>query len=244
MQDVRTREVRERVHSDAQVGAAVNGYRHPQALGFRVDRPVALVAQMERQSRGRKHPADEAQLVHRPPELLHGLRHVLHGQERHRPQPVAHLGELLVDVVVVGLADLDRIPRYLDEAYRKPFGGEQDGLVDAGLLEKGDPVLAAARHILAGGDPLAAYGPRPQGEMHSVNGRENALTISGRIEGLALDAVTHELGHVGDPLHDMAVTIHYGVIVIRHGILPNCSRNPHPALLLRHPDHTIAGLTA
>ncbi len=210
----------------------MNGYRHAQALGFRVDRPVALVAQVERQSRGRQHAADKAELFHRAPELLHGLRNVLHGQERHRPQPVAHLGESLVDVVVVGLADLNRIPGYLDEAHGESFGAEQDGLVDAGLLEKSDPVLAAARHILAGGDPFAVHGSRPQGEMHSVNGRENPLSVPGRIEGLALDAVAHVLGHVGDPFHDMAVTIDYGIVVIRHGILPNRLRDPRPKLLL------------
>jgi len=70
-----------------------------------------------------------------------------------------------------------------------------------------------------------------EGEVHPVDGREHPLAVPGRVRGLALDAVAHEVGHIGDPFHHMAVTIHYGIIVIRHGCLPNRLRNPNAALL-------------
>src|SRR5262245_60982350 len=71
-------------------------------------------------------------------------------------QALAHSTIALGHVVVVRAAKLDRIPRELDEADRQPLGGEHHRLLDAGLVQEGQPVLPRTAPVVARRDAPAS----------------------------------------------------------------------------------------
>ena len=90
---------------------------------------------------------------------------ILHGDQRHRPQPVAHPYVHVVDIVVIGTADGGGVARVLDVADRQPLGGEQHRSVELRLVEKRKPVggrsrPAAARRTQATARGLVGRTPR------------------------------------------------------------------------------------
>ena len=149
VQDMGRGEVGKRFEPDAAVGAAMDGQcaAEPGRLG--VNRPVILVPEMERQSGRRDHGARQAEVADCALELGGGRLGILHGDQRHRPQPVAHPCVHVVDIVVIGTADGGGVARVLDVADRQPLGGEQHRSVELRLVEKRKPVGGRSRPVVA-----------------------------------------------------------------------------------------------
>ena len=87
-------------NAEVEVGAAVEREHAAEPLRLLVDGPVHLVAEVHGEPARGEHRTRQAEVLDGAAELLHGLRHVLHGDEPHRVQAVADLAVAGVDVVV------------------------------------------------------------------------------------------------------------------------------------------------
>ena len=225
VEDVGRAVVDESLHAQVEVGAAVEREHAPEPLRLLVDGPVHLVAEVHGEPARGEHRARQAEVLDGAAQLLHGLRHVLHGDEPHRVQAVAHLAVAGVDVVVEAPADGDGVVRVLDDADGEPLGGEHDRLVDLGALEEGDPVLAGAHAVLAGVDAFASCCTRRSRlrHVHAVQAGEEPADVPSAAND-RLERLRHEVEHLRTGLDDVPVAVDDGESALRHCLPSSTSR--------------------
>ena len=216
VQDMGRGEVGKRFEPDAAVGAAMDGQRAAEPGRLGVNRPVILVPEMERQSGRRDHGARQAEVADCALELGGGRLGILHGDQRHRPQPVAHPCVHVVDIVVIGTADGGGVARVLDVADRQPLGGEQHRSVELRLVEKRKPVGGRFRPVVAGRHTLAHRRTGMQGEVKAVERWKHAFPVARWLERVLSSRRVHEFGELVNRLDDMAVAVDDVVLIIRH----------------------------
>ena len=157
------------VQPDAAVRAAVNGDGAAEAVSLLVDGPVDLRAEVVGQAERGEHRADEAEVLDAAPELLDGLRGLLHGDEADAVEAAVALDVGVVEPVVVGLCRGDGPVAADDLAIGERGGGVEDGGVDADVGEEDLPAVRADECALA----VAASG----------GSRRSALRAGGRGAG-------------------------------------------------------------
>ena len=110
------------------------------------------MGQVHRHAGGGQHGANEAKLPYCPSQLLDGGGHVLHGNEGHGMDTRADAGKTVGHVIVVAAADPDGVFRQANVPHRKALAGEDNGVLDVALFQKGQDVLAGAGTVVAGSD--------------------------------------------------------------------------------------------
>ena len=131
------------VEAQILVGAAVDADGAAEAVGFFVDRPVALVAQVGLNAGRRQHGAAHAELFDDSAQFFdRGLR-LLQRNQAHALKARAALHVGVIEPVVVGARDVDGPIAADDLAESETEGGVKHGGFDADVFQKIDPAVGA-----------------------------------------------------------------------------------------------------
>ena len=192
---------------------------------FLVHRPVVVVPEVQRVAERWEHHATQPQFIHCAAQFQHCLAGVLHGDDAHRVERVAHAAVAVSDVVVVAAADADGVVRLLDESDGEGFRCEQHGRLQPRLLLERDDVLARPLPVVARGYVLASLGfllvrdLRLAGVVDAVEAGEHAGSVASGVGGHLAGYGVQILRHLRDRLDEMAVAIDNGRAPWAHGVI-------------------------